>query len=155
VAALESAYRQLQAQYHPDRHANAPDAERRLALQVATRLNEAFQTLKTPLARARYLLALQSVDTQEETNTAMPPTFLMQQMAWREAIADARAASDVGALETLARALHAERKALEDLLEGLLDDRQDFTQAAEVVRKLKFMTKLEQEIGEAIDRLLD
>ncbi len=101
-SALDSAYRQIQGEVHPDRFATRPDAERRLALQWATQVNEAYQTLRQPLARARYLLSLSGVDTAEDSNTAMPAEFLMLQREWREAIMDARAAQDAGALETLA-----------------------------------------------------
>ena len=107
--ALETAYRKVQAEVHPDRFASAPEAERRRALELATEANEAFQTLRSPVARARYLLQLRGIDTQEETNTAMPVDFLMAQMEWREAVADARAASDVEGLEQLAAAVRARR----------------------------------------------
>ena len=69
---LEQAYRQLQSQVHPDKHAHLGETEKRLALQWATQANHAYQTLRQPLARARYLLQLNGIDTQEETNTAMP-----------------------------------------------------------------------------------
>ena len=82
-AALEQSYRTLQAQVHPDKFAHLSEQERRMAMQWATRANEGFQTLRSPLNRARYLLSLQGVDTQEESNTAMPVDFLMQQMEWR------------------------------------------------------------------------
>ena len=85
-SALDTAYRQIQGEVHPDRFAARPDAERRLALQWATQVNEAYQTLRQPLARARYLLSLSGVDTAEDSNTAMPAEFLMLQMEWREAI---------------------------------------------------------------------
>ena len=60
-------------------------------MQWATRANEAYQTLKKPLKRAAYLCELNGVDLQTESNTAMPPDFLMQQMEWREALDDAQA----------------------------------------------------------------
>ena len=75
---LESGYRELQSQVHPDRFASATEAERRVAMQWATRANEALRTLKDPIERARYLLQLKGYDTEEESNTAMPPDFLMQ-----------------------------------------------------------------------------
>ena len=79
-ARLESRYRDLQGQVHPDRFAAATEADRRVALQWAARANEAYRTLRDPVDRARYLLGLKGFDTGEETNTAMPADFLMQQM---------------------------------------------------------------------------
>jgi molecular chaperone HscB len=151
---LDARYREQVAAYHPDRFASAPDAEKRLSLQAATRVNEAYQTLKNPLSRARYLLQLAGVDTEEETNTAMPMDFLMAQMQWREAIEDARAQQNVDALEKLNLELRAEVDALEAHLAQLLDTLHDFTAAALAVRKLRFFEKLEEEVGNAIEKVL-
>ncbi|MCG9096354.1 Fe-S protein assembly co-chaperone HscB [Laribacter hongkongensis] len=152
--ALETAYRKVQAEVHPDRFASAPEAERRRALELATEANEAFQTLRSPVARAHYLLQLRGIDTQEETNTAMPVDFLMAQMEWREAVADARAASDVEGLEQLAAAVRADRDELVAALVRSLDVTQEYDVAALGVRKLRFLDKLDQEIGDAIESLL-
>src|SRR3982750_3420802 len=78
--ALEKAYREIQSQVHPDRFANAGDAERRASLQWTTRVNEAYRTLKSPVQRASHILALRGVDVAFEPNTAMPSDFLMEQM---------------------------------------------------------------------------
>src|SRR5580765_8487763 len=86
TAALEARYHELQREVHPDRFASAPEAERRVSMQLATRVNEAYQSLKSPLKRAVYILQLRGVDPGFETNTAMPPEFLMEQMSWRERI---------------------------------------------------------------------
>ena len=56
AALLDRRYLEMQSRVHPDRFASAGEAERRLSLQWATRVNEAYQTLKKPLARAKYLL---------------------------------------------------------------------------------------------------
>jgi molecular chaperone HscB len=77
-AALESAYREVQTQVHPDRYAHLSDTEKRVSMQWATRVNEAYRTLRTPLLRACYLLQLNGVDPGLETNTAMLPAFLME-----------------------------------------------------------------------------
>ena len=151
---LDARYREQVAAYHPDRFASASDAEKRLSLQAATRVNEAYQTLKNPLTRARYLLELAGVDNQEETNTAMPMDFLMAQMQWREAIEDARAQQNVDALEKLNLDLRAEVEALEAHLAQLLDTMHDFSAAALAVRKLRFFEKLEEEVGNAIEKVL-
>ncbi|MGZ5101278.1 MAG: Fe-S protein assembly co-chaperone HscB, partial [Usitatibacter sp.] len=67
-ARLEQHYRELQSQVHPDRFASGTEAERRVAMQWATRANEAYQTLKNPLKRARYLVELNGIDLQTESN---------------------------------------------------------------------------------------
>ncbi len=71
TAALEARYLELQREVHPDRFAAASQAEQRVSTQLATRVNEAYQTLKSPLKRAGYLLQLRGVDPQFETNTSM------------------------------------------------------------------------------------
>ena len=48
-------YRALQQEFHPDRYATKPDVEKRLAVQSASLINQAFDTLKSPLKRAQYL----------------------------------------------------------------------------------------------------
>src|SRR5258708_40255863 len=86
AAALEARYHELQREVHPDRFAAASEAKRRVSMQLATRVNEAYQTLKSPLRRAVYILQLRGVDPKVETNTAMPSEFLMEQMSWRDRI---------------------------------------------------------------------
>ena len=53
-------------------------------MQMTTRVNEAYRTLRDPLARAVHLLELQGVDPGFEDNTAMPAAFLAEQMELRE-----------------------------------------------------------------------
>jgi molecular chaperone HscB len=150
---LEQSYRDIQSQVHPDRFAHLSDAERRLSMQWATRANEAYQTLRRPLDRARYLLKLHGVDTQDETNTAMSPAFLMQQMEWREAIGEAAMAKDVASMEELAAQLRSQVAEQHRMLARLLDDEKDYPKAAEIVRELKFMERLREEVHHALEAL--
>ena len=154
IPQLDTLWRAAAAQVHPDRFASASDAEKRVALMAATRVNEAYQTLKSPLSRARYLLSLHGVDTAEETNTSMPVAFLMTQMEWRESIEDARRAGDIEALEKLSRSLRNDVHEQEAVLGNAIDEAQDFDSAALMVRKLRFLEKLDQEISDAIEALL-
>ena len=147
---LERRYRELQSRVHPDRHAAGSDADRRLAMQWATRANEAYRTLRDPVDRARYLLQLKGYDTGEESNTAMPPDFLMQQMEWREAVAEARADGDGGRLEALREDLARNRGEMLAMLERALDRDAHFDAGCSLVRKLRFLEKLEEEIDEAL-----
>src|SRR6187455_506371 len=106
---LESAYRELQSRVHPDKFVAGSGADKRLAMQWATRANEAYRTLKDPVARARYMLSLKGFDTGEETNTSMPADFLLEQMELREASATARSQRDGQALDALRATLAASR----------------------------------------------
>ncbi len=146
---LETAYREFQGRMHPDRFAQAADVERRLALQWATRANEAYRILRHPLERASYLLRLRDIETLTETDTAMPRDFLLRQMEARETLGEARARGDAAALESLATALGAETRALHAQLAAKLDVEGDHAGAAQIVRKLKFLEKLAGETADA------
>jgi molecular chaperone HscB len=151
LESLENCFREIQARVHPDKHAHAADADRRLAMQWATRVNEAFQTLKSPGKRARYLLALLGHDPQIESNTAMPAGFLISQMELREAVMEARSAADEDALDVVrSRLLNEIRQDYERLAE-LMDVSRDFTAASDLVRQLMFQEKLLNEIDDALE----
>jgi molecular chaperone HscB len=154
LKALDQAYRDVQNQVHPDKFARSPDAEKRVAMQWATRANEAYQTLRSPMRRATYLCELHGVDLETESNTSMAPAFLMQQMEWREALDDARAAKDVNALAALDRELADTRRTQLDQIGAALDG-QDFHQAALGVRQLMFLEKFGDEVAAAFDRMTD
>jgi molecular chaperone HscB len=152
MAALDAAYRDVQGRVHPDRFVNATDAEKRVAMQWATRANEAYQTLRNPQKRAQYLCELNGVDLQTESNTAMPMDFLMQQMEWREALGDARAAKEAEALDALDAQVKGERK--ERLAQvGKLLDAGQYDKAAEGVRALMFLDKFSEEVHYAFEAL--
>lgn len=153
AATLDRKYREIQAQVHPDKFAHAGDAERRLSLQWATRVNEAYQALKKPLPRAQYLLLLAGHDVGAENNTAMPADFLIEQMEWREAVSEARAAGEQHELERLHHRLKSGMSERYDEIGALLDDAGDLEQAADRVRRLMFLEKLLFEIDDAIAAL--
>jgi len=148
LAALDTQYRRLQSEVHPDRFASASDAEKRQSLQLATQANDAYQTLKNPLQRGRYLLQLKGIDTLEESNTAMPTAFLIQQMEWREAIEDAQ---NMAQLEVLQQDLREKTNSLCAQLQTALDQSHDDKMATESVRQLSFMDKLLNEIDQAME----
>jgi molecular chaperone HscB len=151
-ARLDAAFRKVQAEVHPDRHAGAGDAGKRVAMQWSTRANEAYQTLKSPLRRATYLLELRGVGIGAESNTAMEPAFLIQQMEWREAVEDATAAKNTDVLDKLLGELRGEKKIRYGKLGALLDSGAD-APAVEAVRQLMFLEKVEREIGSSLEGL--
>jgi molecular chaperone HscB len=151
AAALEARYHELQSEVHPDRFAAAPEAERRVSMQLATRVNEAYQTLKSPLRRAVYILRLRGVDPELETNTAMPPGFLMEQMSWRERIE--AGSEEPEALLQLRAGLRGESRKIYEKLHGQLDESRDDQAARETIRMLMFYEKLDDEIDDKLAEL--
>lgn len=152
MMALDKAYREVQNQVHPDRFAGATGAEKRVAMQWATRANEAYQTLRNPFRRAAYLCELNGIDLQAESNTAMSPAFLMQQMEWREALEEAKGTKDIDALEGLDETLRQARKTqVEQIGEQL--DASNFIDAAQGVRQLMFLEKFGQEVQSIFEKL--
>ena len=152
-AMLDQRYREIQTQVHPDKFVHAGNAEQRLSLQWATRVNEAYQTLKRPLPRAQYLLQLAGHELGAENNTAMPPEFLIEQMEWREAVAEARQAREQDELEQLHHRVKQRMAKRYEQLAELLDDQHDYTQASDRVRQLMFLEKLLAEIDDAVSAL--
>ena len=152
LPALEARYRELQRKVHPDRFAGASQAEQRVSMQLATRANEAYQTLKYPLKRAAYLLQLHGVDPEFETNTAMPAEFLAGQMEQREELEAAAAAGDWQRLIALSSGLRTEQDSLLGAIERQLEA-QNWKEAAATLRQLSFLEKFGEEIGAAEERM--
>jgi len=151
-ADLDARWRRLQASAHPDRFAADGAAAQRLAMQWSVRINEAYRRLREPLARGAYLCELRGAPIAAHSNTAMPGDFLMQQMAWREALDDADSDADLAVLDVEVRAAEADLLAQ---LAALLDDQSTPALAAERVRALMFIQRFRAALAERIDALQD
>ena len=149
-AQLDERWKALQREAHPDRFAAEGAAAQRVAMQWSVRINEAYQRLKDPLKRAAYLCELQGAAVQAENNTAMPASFLMQQMAWREALEEQAQMSE---LQALADEVAAERKRVQEALAQLLDVQRDAQAAVGQVRALMFIERFAQEVNAKLDDL--
>jgi len=148
--AIERAYRALQSEVHPDKHASSSDADRRMALQASARVNEAYRTLRDPILRAEHLLSLQGIDTTSETESGLSFDFLEAALEQREAVSEAAAAGDERALEIMLHEVRKESRERERELERLLDVEHAWASAHEKVRELKFLSKLAADIDAAI-----
>lgn len=152
---LREKYMVLQRQYHPDKFASADDLKRRQAVQIASFINQAHQTLADPLKCAEYCLQLQGVDVDSETDAKMDPMFLMEQMEWRETLEDIND-DDPKALDKLA-GLRSEieikiSEATEKTASQL--ESQDTSQARDTIRKWQFLSKLHRE-AESLEARID
>lgn len=152
---LQCRYRELLREVHPDRFAAASDSERRLAMQFSTRINEAYETLKSPVSLAHYLLSLQGINIDPQQTIANDPAFLMHQMSLREQLMDLKGQDNPeAALDELTREL-----------EQLIDhqcaafkasfSQQNYEEARVEVAKMQFLFKLEEEVEQVEAEILD
>ena len=153
-ARIESKYRELQSLLHPDRYATAGAREKRLAMQGAALVNQAYAVLSDDCARAAYLLELKGVAFNDEPDTLNDPDFLMEQMELREALEQSVAADNPAAALTRleqdagARMIDLAGSFKRAYAESNLDA------ARETVLKMKFIRKFRDEIGAVRRRAL-
>jgi molecular chaperone HscB len=150
TARLDRRRRELQTEVHPDRFAAQGAAAQRIAMQWSVRVNQAYQRLKDPLQRAAYLCERRGAPVRAERNTAMPRDFLMQQMAWREALDEAH---DGTAVQALAAQVAQQQQALLARVEELLDKHNDAAGAAEQLRALMFVHRFGLDIDDRLESL--
>ncbi len=150
AAVLDARWKELQREAHPDKFAAQGAAAQRLAMQWSVRINEAYQRLKNPLQRAIYLCELHGAAIRAESNTAMPPDFLVQQMQWREALEDAE---DIENMEEIAFQATTSKREQLSKIEQTLDREKDFPAAALQVRSLMFIERFGSEVDARIDAL--
>ena len=149
-ARIDARWKELQREAHPDRFAAQGAAAQRLAMQWSVRINEAYQRLKNPLRRASYLCELHGAPIQAESNTAMPVDFLMQQMAWREALDEAKTVKSLDEIAIQARSHGREQLSK---IEQMIDLEHDFQAASQQVRSLMFIERFASEVDQRIDQL--
>ena len=144
---LDKKFRTLQLTFHPDRYANKNDFEKRLAVQTASTINQAYETLSSPLLRAQYLLKLEGFDADQESHITSDGQFLMQQMLLREALSDAKdSANPKDALVSLSiEAQQAAAKIQADFAQYF--NTKDYNQAFDALAKMQFACKFVSDIS--------
>ncbi len=151
---LSSQFRELQKRFHPDNFATASERDRLMAVQKAAQINDAYQVLKHPISRAEYLLAENGVEIRGEQQTMQDPLFLMEQMELREELESIPSQNDPDSalFDFDGKVSKMYKQHLRDVEQELNDN--SWSQAADRVRKLKFIAKLKNEIELAEERLL-
>ena len=147
LLALQAAYRSLQSAVHPDRFAAAGPAERRLAMQLAVQVNEAYRTLNDPGRRAAYLCARHGVAVEADRRSEIDRGFLVQQLEWREALEQVRESGDRARLAELHGVLCDHRARLIAELTRAIDAEQDYLRAAAAVRRWLFVAKFGEDVA--------
>jgi molecular chaperone HscB len=149
-ATLDARWKDLQREAHPDRFAMADSQAKRQAMQWSVRINEAYQRLKDPLKRAAYLCEIHGVPIQAEDNTAMPASFLMQQMQWREDLDEAGGLAD---LERMSDVVSAARRQMLQELQTTADTLRDWPALAQQVRALMFVERFASDVENRMEVL--
>ena len=147
--ALTNAYREVLSRVHPDRHAGASAIERRVAMQLASHADEAYRTLRSDSARAAYLCRSNGVAL-EGPNAAIPTaSFLERQMRWHETLEIAHKSHDEAAMAQLSREVAQYHNELLARIALQIDEKKDYAGAAEAVRSLLFLEKMQAQIERA------
>jgi molecular chaperone HscB len=149
-AALDTRWKELQREVHPDKFAAQGSAAQRVAMQWSVRVNEAYKRLRDPLQRAAYLCELRGAPIEAENNTAMPTEFLMEQMAWREALDEAGGEDE---LDGLAADLNRARSETLGRIESMLDTDNEPKSAAQQVRALMFIERFAHDVEARFEQL--
>ena len=151
-AALEQRHRDLSRTLHPDRYVQAPAGERRMALERAVAVNEAFRALRDPLTRAEALLAAHGLAIGDADRPSQ--ALLMEVMELRESLDDARRTP--AKVTALLDQVRARSQSEEALLASVFDtesapDTAALTRARDALVRLKYFRRFEEEADAALD----
>ena len=145
LATLKAEFLKLQQQYHPDK---AEDKDQ--ALIKSSEINQAFKALSAVDSRAAYLLSLKKQDYHLDQSIS-DFEFLQDALEIREQLDDAASADDLQSLKV----------EVQQWIDGLVRefkidyDDEDWGEARDTVRKLRFFVKVMSDINKAEDRFLD
>lgn len=126
---LEQRHRELSRALHPDRFSGAPAAERRLSLNRAIEVNDAFRLLRDPIRRAEALLRLANIAVGEREEPKASPTLLMDMMESREALAEAAHDKDLQKIQALGEAMQKRQQSVLTRLGHGFDEAKDKPEA--------------------------
>ncbi|MFV5491363.1 Fe-S protein assembly co-chaperone HscB [Acinetobacter sp. ASP199] len=144
-AALKAEFLKLQQQYHPDKAADKDQA-----LIKSSEINQAYKVLSAVDSRAAYLLSLKKQDYHLDQSIS-DFEFLQDALEIREQLDDAASAEDLSSLKV----------EVQQWIDGLVREfkidyaDEDWSEARDTVRKLRFFVKVMADIDKAEDRFLD
>ncbi len=141
IQGLEKKYFEIQKRIHPDKFANASAAEKRVAEQWSTLVNDAYASLRDPVRRAKLLCEAEGFPVDENSSLGIDEDFLMDQLMRREEIEEAKGASDAARLSELKADIGREFQQLVDGISAALDEEKNPRLASELVRKLMFLKR--------------
>ncbi len=138
----------MQASYHPDRHVNESDRDKHLSVQVASWINQAYETLQDPVKRSLYLLEISGANIPDDSTTTSDTGFLMEQIEFREAVDACRRAPDglARSEQIEARLRQREQQLVTEFVASF--EVSDFDAAIGVNRKMQFIQRIQHQLAE-------
>jgi molecular chaperone HscB len=155
---VEQRHRDLSRALHPDKFAGAPAAERRLALNRAIEVNDAWRVVRDPIRRAEALLHRGGVRRSETEEPKPSPALLMEMMESREALAEAVQAKDPAAVAKLGDAMRARQEAafasLARGFEAAGDDQAKLEALLPAIGELRYIRRFLDEVSAFEEEML-
>jgi molecular chaperone HscB len=96
MGSLEQKFLQLSWKLHPDNYVNASPEEREISLKRSSELNDAYRTLRDPVARVEYLLAIEGARKEGQNKQQAPPELLEEVFELNESLDELREAKASG-----------------------------------------------------------
>ena len=153
-SSLKEAYQREIARFHPDQFASRGDSEKLQALQNTSLLNTAFESIKSPLNRASYLLKLEGIDAFDEIDTSMDHDFLISQIELREELELLRLKQNPDDLEDYLDKVEEQIQSKIDLISDAFKENKGHLEIKKDVRELKFYEQLLSESSKLMDEWL-
>ena len=144
---LQKSYRIIQAEIHPDKFVSGSQIEKNQSLIKSTEVNDAYQILKNPIKRARYLIKINL--NSEENNSTLTPSFLMQQMEWEEHLESI--SEQKSELEKFRLLINGEYQKNLSNLESVCDTDKNWDGAMGILNEIQFIDKLNYKIIQQIN----
>lgn len=152
---LEVKYYELQKKFHPDKSSPVAEKEKIHAVQLTSFINDAYDTLKSPLKRAAYVLTIQGYDVEKVSQDDLSMDLLVEQMQLRESLDELpKDDSALPGLEKLKKDVKEKLVTRELSFAGDVSS-QNFLGAKKTFHELQFLNKLVLEIEENEEQRMD
>ena len=122
LATLEQRFHSLSWKLHPDHFVRAPEDERQLSLDLSSQLNDAYRTLRDPVARVEYLLGLSGMRKEGQKKQQAPPELLEEVFELNESLDELREARASSGNATQLQSLRAKLESAQHKFESSLAD---------------------------------
>ena len=137
---LKKRFYERSRQWHPDRFSRASAAEQEKALEMTAVLNDAFRTLRDPVARAEYFLKEKGIELSKES----PPELLEEVFELNMALEELRGGDE----STRPQLMEARDRfaAMRDSIDQSLTTTTDLKEVRALLNRRRYIRNLIREV---------